>query len=216
MRVKQLFNLKYLLNLFIILSCVYIYLNLGESMKYTHVEKCPKKYALLIVDIQEKIIKRIFNKNLIINNIKKLLNAYQILEENIYISEQNPLKLGVTIPELLPDNKFKKIEKMEFSLAHKDEFINDLKKEKITNLIVCGIETHICIQQTVLDCLQKGFEMILIYDAMGSRNEIDHEIAIQRMLNQGAIITTTESIIFELCKTANRKEFKEIRNIIIS
>ena len=216
MRVKQLFNLKYLLNLFIILSCVYIYLNLGESMQYTHDEKCPKKNALLIVDIQEKIIKKIFNKNSIINNIKKLLNAYQILEENIYVSEQNPLKLGVTIPELLPYNKFKKIEKMEFSLAHKDEFINDLKKENITNLIVCGIETHICIQQTVLDCIQKGFEMILIYDAMASRNTMDHEIAIQRMLNQGAIVTTTESIIFELCKTANRKEFKEIRNIIIS
>ena len=77
----------------------------------------PKVNALLIIDIQEKIIRPIFNKDLIIKNIKKLINAYQILEENIFISEQNPLKLGATIPELLPNNGFKKIEKMEFSLA---------------------------------------------------------------------------------------------------
>ena len=176
----------------------------------------PKVNALLMIDIQEKIIRPIFNKYLIIKNIKKLINAYQILDENIYVSEQNPLKLGATIPELLPKAGFKKIEKMEFSLANIKEFIKELKNKKITNLIICGIETHICIQQTVLDCLQKGFEVILISDAMSSRNRGDHEIALQRMIQTGAILTTTESIIFELCKTADRKEFKEIRNIILS
>jgi len=175
-----------------------------------------KVNALLIIDVQGKIIRTIFNKDLIIKNIKKLIDAYQILEENIFISEQNPLKLGATIPELLPIAEFRKIEKMEFSLANIQEFLKELKNKKITNLIVCGIETHICIQQTVLDCLQKGFEVILISDAMGSRNKVDHEISLQRMAQSGAILTTTESIIFELCKTADRKEFKEIRNIIIS
>ena len=175
----------------------------------------PKVNALLIIDVQEKIIRPIFNKDSISKNIKKLINAYQILEENIFISEQNPLKLGETIPELLPKDRFKKIEKMVFSLANIQDFLNELKNKKISNLIVCGIETHICIQQTVLDCLQKGFEVILISDAMGSRNIVDHEIALQRMNQSGAILTTTESIIFELCKTADRKEFKEIRNIIM-
>ena len=172
--------------------------------------------ALIIIDIQEKIIRPIFNKDLIIKNVKKLLNAYQILEKNIFVSEQNPLKLGVTIPELSPIERFKKFEKMEFSLAKLEEFSEEIKDKKISNLIVCGIETHICIQQTVLDCLQKGFEVILISDAMGSRNRGDHEIALQRMTQTGAILTTTESIIFELCKTADRKEFKEIRKIIMS
>ena len=174
-----------------------------------------KVNALLIIDIQEKIIRPIFNKDSIIKNIKKLIDAYQILEENIFVSEQNPLKLGVTIPELLPKKGFKKIEKMEFSLANIQDFVKELKNRKITNLIVCGIETHICIQQTALDCLQKGFEVIIVSDAMSSRNRVDHEIALQRMIQKGAILTTTESIIFELCKTADRKEFKEIRNIII-
>jgi len=116
----------------------------------------------------------------------------------------------------LPKTGFKKIEKMEFSLANIKEFLQEIKNKKITNLIVCGIETHICIQQTVLDCLEKGFEVILVSDAMSSRNNVDHEIALQRMIHMGAILTTTESIIFELCKTADRKEFKQIRNIIIS
>ena len=176
----------------------------------------PKVNALLIIDVQEKIIRAIFNKDSIIKNIKKLIDAYQILEDNIFVSEQNPFKLGATIPELMPKNGFKKIEKMEFSLANIKEFLKELKDRKITNLIVCGIETHICIQQTVLDCLKKGFEVILISDAMGSRNRVDHKIALQRMTQSGAILTTTESIIFELCKTADRKEFKEIRNIIMS
>ena len=176
----------------------------------------PKVNALLIIDIQEKIIRPIFNKDSVIKNIKKLINAYQILEENIFVSEQNPLKLGSTIPELLPKVGFKKYEKMEFSLANIQEFLKELENKKITNLIICGIETHICIQQTVLDCLQKGFEIIIISDAMSSRNRADHEIALQRMIQSGAILTTTESIIFELCKTADRKEFKEIRNIIMS
>ncbi len=175
-----------------------------------------KGNALIIIDVQEKILRAIFNKDSIAKNIKRLIDAYQILEENIFISEQNPYKLGATIPELLPKTGFKKIEKMEFSLANKKEFLKELKNKKITNLIVCGIETHICIQQTVLDCLQKGFEVILVTDAMSSRNRVDHEIALQRMTQKGAILTTTESIIFELCKTADRKEFKEIRNIIIS
>ncbi len=175
-----------------------------------------KVNALLIIDIQGKIIRPIFNKDSIIKNIKKLINAYQILEENIFVSEQNPLKLGETIPELLPKARFKKIEKMGFSLANIQDFLKELKNKKITTLIVCGIETHICIQQTVLDCLEKGLEVIIISDAMSSRNRNDHEIALQRMIQSGAILTTTESIIFELCKTADRKEFKEIRNIIMS
>ena len=183
-------------------------------MTYSIDKKLPKNKALLLVDIQEKIIRPIFNKDLVTKNIKKLLNSYQILEENIFLSEQNSLKLGPTMAELLPKAEFKKIEKMEFSIANSQEFLKELEIKKITTLIVCGIETHICIQQTVLDLLQMGYEMILISDAMGSRNKLDHEIALTRMIHKGAILTTTESIIFELCKTANRKEFRDITKII--
>ena len=185
-------------------------------MKNSIKSKLPNKNALLLIDIQEKIIKPINNKDSIIKNIKKLLSAYQILEKNIFLSEQNPMKLGKTIPNILPEIVFNKIQKMDFSLASSQVIFEELEKKNITNLIICGFETHICIQQSVLEFLKKGYEVQLICDAMGSRNNLDHEIALQRMLHKGAIITTTESIIFEICKTSDRKEFKEISNIIKS
>ena len=96
----------------------------------------PKVNALLIIDIQEKIIRPIFNKDSIIKNIKKLINAYQILEDNIFISEQNPLKLGETIPELSPITEFIKFEKMEFSLGKLEDFLKELKDKRITNFLI--------------------------------------------------------------------------------
>ena len=174
----------------------------------------PIKNALLLIDIQEKIINPINNKFSITKNIHKLLSSYQILDQNIFVSEQNPLKLGETIPKLLPKVGFTKIQKMDFSLASSQDLFEEFENKNITNLIICGFETHICIQQSVLEFLKKGYEVILVSDAMGSRNNLDHEIALQRMINKGAIITTTESIIFEICKTSDRKEFREIRNII--
>ena len=177
-------------------------------------KKLPIKNALLLIDIQEKIFAPIYNKDSIIENIQKLLNAYQILDKNIFISEQNPRKLGKTIPNLLPKVNFNKIQKMDFSLANSKDLLQEIDNKKITNLILCGFETHICIQQSVLDFLKKGYEVSVISDAMGSRNNVDHEISLQRMLHKGAIITTTESIIFEICKTSDREEFKEIRNLI--
>ena len=183
-------------------------------MNHSFKRKLPIKNALLLVDIQEKIITTINNKDSIIKNIQKLLDAYQILDKNIYVSEQNPLKLGKTMPNFLPKVSFNKIQKMDFSLASSKDLLDELHNKKITNLIVCGFETHICIQQSVLEFLQKGYEVFVISDAMGSRNNFDHEISLERMLHQGAIITTTESIIFEMCKTSDRKEFREIRNII--
>ena len=185
-------------------------------MTHSLKKKLPKKNCLLLIDIQEKIIAPICNKDSIIQNIQKLLNAYQILDKNIFLSEQNPVKLGNTIPNLLPKVSFNKIQKMDFSLASNKDLLVKLKNEKITNLIVCGFETHICIQQTVLELLQKGYTVLVISDAMASRSNLDHEISLQRMLHKGAIITTTESIIFEICKTSDRKEFKEISNIIKS
>ena len=183
-------------------------------MRNSFKSKLPLKNALILMDIQEKIIAPINNKDSITKNIQKLLSAYQILDKNIFISEQNPIKLGKTIEKLLPKVGFTKIQKLDFSLASSQNLFAELDNKKISNLIICGFETHICIQQSVLAFLKKGYKVLLISDAMGSRNNLDHQIALQRMLHKGAIITTTESIIFEICKTSDRKEFKEISNII--
>ena len=173
-----------------------------------------RETALLIMDAQSKIMNPIKNKDVILNNIFKLVKAYEILGENIYISEQNPLKLGSTIEKIIPKTNFKKFQKMDFSIANNTLFNNELSSKKIKQLIICGFETHICIQQSVLGFLKNNFKVYLAVDSISSRKIIDHEIAIERMRSEGAILATSESIIFELCGTSSRIEFKEISNII--
>ena len=182
------------------------------NANYPIKKKCNN--ALLIIDVQQKIINPIKNRDQIIENIKKLKRVHEILDKSIFISEQNPLKLGATIEELLPSNKLKLFEKMDFSIAANGEFINALKSEEISSLVICGIETHICIQQSVVDLLNLGLEIFIVADAMGSRKSFDHEIALKRMHSDGAVLSTSESIIFQLCKTSDRSEFKSISNII--
>tara|TARA_Y100000589_G_scaffold256219_1_gene245339 strand:+ start:1662 stop:2210 length:549 start_codon:yes stop_codon:yes gene_type:complete len=173
-----------------------------------------KNSTLLIIDAQERIIKPIKNKASIIKNIKILESAYEILGDDIYITEQIPKKLGQTIPELIPQKKYKSFDKVEFSVWSNSSLKKDLSSKKNKNLIVCGFETHICIQQSVIDLLCNNFKVYIAIDSMGSRNDFDHEIGIKRMLAEGAVIGTSESIIFELCKTSLREEFKLISNLI--
>jgi len=173
-----------------------------------------RQTALLIMDAQAKIINPIKNRDLILENIYKLLKAYEILGENIYISEQNPLKLGSTVEKLLPKTDFKVFEKMDFSIANNKQLNNELSINKIKQLIICGFETHICIQQSVLGLLKNNFKVYIAADSMSSRKTIDHDIAVKRMQSEGAIVSTSEAIIFELCETSSRIEFKNISNII--
>ena len=171
-------------------------------------------FALLLIDVQQKIINPIKNKELILSNIQLLLRSYEILGENIFLSEQNPIKLGKTLENILPKKEFKKIEKTRFSIAYEKNIINEFEEKSIKTLIICGFESHICIQQSVLDFLKEGYKVFVIADAIGSRNINDHNISLDRMRSKGATITTTESIIFELCETSSRKEFKLISNLI--
>jgi len=182
-----------------------------NSFKESHLSEI---YGLLIIDVQERIINPIENKELIVSNIETLLEAYQLLGDKIYISEQNPSKLGTTLNNLIPKTNFEIFEKMNFSVAKDEKLIQALKNDKIKNLIICGFETHICIQQSVLDLLNQNLNIYIVTDAMSSRKYTDHNISIKRMISKGAILTTTESIIFEMCETASRQEFKAISNII--
>ena len=177
-------------------------------------ESNKENFALIIVDAQKKIINPIQNHDIILSNIELLLRSYEILRENIFLSEQNPIKLGQTLKNLSPNKEFIKIEKMRFSIAFENNIIHSLPAKNIKNLIICGFESHICIQQSVLDFLQEGYKVYVIADAIGSRNIFDHNISLDRMGSKGAIITTTESIIFELCETSSREEFKSISNLI--
>ena len=169
---------------------------------------------LLIMDVQEKLISKINEKELIIFNIRKLIDVCSLLSINIAITEQNPSKLGYTLQDLSIEGDFKKFEKMDFSCVKNIEFKKYLNLNNFKNIIVCGIESHICILQSSIELLDRGFNVLIPRDAIGSRHKIDDNTAFLRLTLSGTVASTTESIICELCNTANRKEFKEISRIL--
>tara|TARA_B100001029_G_scaffold18984_1_gene12616 strand:- start:443 stop:1051 length:609 start_codon:yes stop_codon:yes gene_type:complete len=169
---------------------------------------------LLIIDMQDKLISNIKNNQLLIFNIKKLIDTCNLLNVRIAITEQNPLKLGKTLESILENKEYPKFEKMEFSCSKNKSFINYIEKNNFRNIIVCGIESHICILQTSIELLAKGFNILIPRDAIGSRNAIDNETAFLRLILSGAVASTAESLICELCKTSKRKEFREVSKIL--
>ena len=186
-----------------------------KNSSYKH-QASINKSGLLIIDAQEKILRPINTSERIINNINKLIKVFQVLEGNIFVTEQNPSKLGQTISTLVKAKEYKVFQKMDFSIGNNESLLSELFSKKIKNIIICGFETHICVQQSVIDLLRTNFKTYIIADAIGSRNKLDHKIALERMVREGATIASTESIIFELCLTSSRKEFKEISSIIKS
>ena len=169
---------------------------------------------LLILDMQEKLIANITGSQRLIFNIKKLIDTCNLLNVHIAITEQNPLKLGKTLESIIDSKEYPIFEKMEFSCSQNKNFIDYLNKYNFKNIIICGIESHICVLQTSIELLEKGLNILIPRDAIGSRHEIDNNTAFLRLLSSGAVASTTESLICELCKTSNRKEFREISKIL--
>ena len=169
---------------------------------------------LLIVDVQQKLIKNIKDNQQLIFNIKKLIDTCNLLNVRVAITEQNPLKLGKTLESITDSNEYPKFEKMEFSCINNKNFIKYINDYNFKNIIVSGIESHICVLQTSMDLLQKGLNILIPRDAIGSRNKMDNDTAFLRLILSGAVASTTESLICELCKTSNRKEFREVSKIL--
>ena len=169
---------------------------------------------LLILDMQEKLISNIKGNQLLIFNIKKLIESCNLLNVRIAFTEQNPLKLGKTLETILESREYPVFEKMEFSCSKNKCFVDYISKYNFKNIIICGIESHICILQTSIELLEKGLNILIPKDAIGSRNEIDNDTAFLRLILSGAIASTTESLICELCKTSSRKEFRDVSKIL--
>ena len=172
--------------------------------------------VLLIIDVQEKLINSIKNKDTMIKNCIKLISASKILGVEIIFTEQNPSRLGKTLEDLRIDSNDKIFTKMSFSCCQCKDLINMFKRNRIRNILISGIETHVCVQQTSIELIGMGFRPFVTVDAISSRNLIDHNVAIKRLENSGIVLTSTEACIFELCKTSDRKEFKQISKLIKS
>ncbi len=171
--------------------------------------------ALLIIDLQERILPVIRNYEVVLENTIKLIKGFKILQLPIYFTEQYPKGLGPTSKKVLDELEgYTAIHKMSFSCSGTEDLFDELHKKKLSQIVVCGVESHVCVQQTVLDLIANNFQVNLAADAVSSRKEIDYKIALQRMLTLGAEVTTTESILFELLEVCGTPEFKEVSKIV--
>lgn len=174
-----------------------------------------EKSLVLIIDVQEKLLNAVFNKSLLEKKAEILAKAVNILEIPTIITEQYPKGLGDTIPVIKNNlQRAKYFEKTNFSALDNSEFKNTLKNSGKTQIIVFGIETHICVNQTVAALIDEGYEVHVISEACGSRAEMEYSAGLSRMKDNGAYIITTEIALFELLKGAKHPKFKEIQSLI--
>jgi len=169
--------------------------------------------ALLVVDVQEKLLGAIPEHERVVWNIRRLLDGAAVLGVRTAGTEQYPAGLGPTAPELaerlgpLP-------EKLTFSGGGCPEVFDALRRAGVSNLLVVGIETHVCVLQTVLDLLADGWRVFVAVDAVGSRHPLDCQTALGRMDSAGATLTTTETALFEWCQQAGTAQFKQISRLV--
>jgi nicotinamidase-related amidase len=173
----------------------------------------PADTALLCVDMQEKLLPPIRKRRLVTWNVRRLIDGAKILGIEVVGTEQYPKGLGSTVPELA-ERIGPMPEKLVFSCRGCPEIFERLREQGANNILVCGIETHVCVQQTVFDLLSDGWRIYLPTDALSSRYKTDHRTALRRMESAGATLTTTEAALFEWCETAGAPEFKRISQLV--
>ncbi len=164
--------------------------------------------VLVVIDLQEKFVPVIAEIDSVKQNIKKLVDACKVLNFSIIFTEQYSKGLGKTILETTNDP----IEKICFDCFKENEFLERIKGFK--NLIITGIEAHVCVLQTAISAVKKGFNAYLVVDALSSRKKVDKEIALERAKQEGIKLATTEMAIFQMIEKAGTPEFKEISNIV--
>jgi nicotinamidase-related amidase len=168
-----------------------------------------ERTALVVVDVQEAF--RPYESFAgVAQACAKLVRAARILDLPCVVSEQYPKGLGHTAPEVGLEGE-RPIEKSVFSAARAEGF--DLAGRD--QALVCGIETHVCVSQTVLDLLGRGIEVQVPADAVGSRHGIDYERGLERLERAGAVVTTVEAALFELLERAGTPEFKAVQKLIL-
>jgi len=170
--------------------------------------------ALLVIDVQERLMPVIHEQEKIFANVNKLLRGAEILGLETIITEQYPKGLGNTCKEVEIGEGKTLIEKVCFSCMLSEPVTEQLKLTNKKALIVCGVESHICVLKTTLDALKQGYEVHVVADAVSSRTAENKQIALDRMRQAGAFITSVEMILFMLLDKAGTDEFKAISKLI--
>lgn len=174
----------------------------------------PETAVLLVVDVQERLLPAIHDGPAVVEAAARMTSAAGVLDVPVVLTEQYPQGLGRTVAAVRDcAGEVSPIEKLRFS-ACIDEVIGRLSALNRPNVIVVGIEAHVCVQQSVLDLLRLGYLPFVCADAIGSRRPLDRDTAIERMGRAGAVITTTESAIFEMTGQAGTELFKRVLKIV--
>ncbi len=169
--------------------------------------------TLLVIDLQEKLVPSIRGHQKLIWNTRRLVDGAGILEVPVVATEQYPRGLGPTVAEI--GDKLDSIpEKSMFSCRECSSIIEHARDTNRHQMVLTGIETHVCVLQTALDFVAAGLDVFLVTDATGSRFRKDQRIAIQRMQSQGINLITTESVLFEWCEVSGTPEFKKISELV--
>lgn len=169
--------------------------------------------TFLIIDVQEKLVNMLKDKT-VAQKSEILAKTANIMQLPVIVTEQYPKGLGSTISEVkdnLPSDA-KYFEKVAFSALNDELVEKELTKKQV---VLFGIEAHICVLQTAIALINKGFEVFVVKDACGSRNEYEFNIAMERLSLAGAIITCTEMVLFELLETAKNPDFKAVQALIL-
>ncbi len=170
--------------------------------------------VLLIIDVQEKLVNMLGSTD-VKEAAVKISSACGILGVPAVITEQYPKGLGSTIVEIkdaLPNAKY--FEKTNFSALKENGFLDILSQFSKKQVILFGIESHICVLQTAFDLLNKGYEVFVVKNACGSRNEDNKDVAMKRLLHAGVQIVSTEMVLFELLEGSKNPCFKEVQSLI--
>ncbi len=174
--------------------------------------------VLLVIDVQEKLMPVIDGHQEIAHNIDRLVRGCKILDVPPLLTEQYVKGLGPTIPSIKrafeETSGYEPIEKNCFSGYGCAELVTELRLLQRKQAIVAGVETHVCVYQTVVDLLANGYEVTIVADAMGSRAASNKDVAIRRMVSEGAKLSSTEMALFEMLVNAGTDEFREIAKLI--
>ncbi len=171
--------------------------------------------VLIVVDVQDGLAHAMYNKEVLFENLQKLIKGSKILGIPILWTEQNPKGLGPTIPEvanLLSD--IRPISKLSFSGCGNERFMEALRALNRDQVLLAGIEAHVCIYQTAVDLANLGYEIQVVVDAVSSRTKENKLIGLEKIREVGVSLTSVETVLFELLKVAKGSQFREILKIV--
>jgi nicotinamidase-related amidase len=169
----------------------------------------------LIIDVQEKLFPHIYHSEVLEKNIHILIEGLKTLGIPIIVTEQYTKGLGFTIPSLSSSLEgISRLEKKSFSCCDDPGFLNEIQRVNKKNVIIAGIESHVCVLQTCIDLLEQDYQPVVIEDCVSSRRQNDKETAMRRLIQEGVLISNYESILFELARYSGTESFKVISKLV--